>query len=238
MDEKEIKRWAERLTTGPDQMRVMAGQEFVRIADSSDVPSLTQALKDHNKSVRLFAAWALSKIGDASAVPALIETLMDKYWYVRENAVKALARIGKPAVHALIEVLGRSDPILRSEVAETLGKIGEPAVPALTQGLKNHDKHVRVNSAKALVWCVGNCETIKELERLEKAIIESSKTFRKGRDATVRDIEAKATIATALKKISQMKNGLTPERDLLLPDTVKAPKKGDVYNNMRKMQIR
>ena len=50
--------------------------EFKGDANIIEVPSLTQALQDENRSVRATAAWALENIG-TDAVPALIQTLKD-----------------------------------------------------------------------------------------------------------------------------------------------------------------
>ena len=66
--------------------------EFKGDANIIEVPSLTQALQDENRSVRATAAWALENIG-TDAVPALIQTLKDPDSHVRHSASEALQSI-------------------------------------------------------------------------------------------------------------------------------------------------
>ena len=96
--------------------------EFKGDANIIEVPSLTQALQDENRSVRATAAWALENIG-TDAVPALIQALQNPDANVRGSAAGALGSIGEGS---------------------------EDVVPALTQTLKDPDSHVRHSAAEAL----------------------------------------------------------------------------------------
>ncbi len=80
------------------------------------------------------------------------------------------------------------------------------------------------------------CKTIEDFEAVERGIVEGSKKFRKGPRTDIIEINARVEIAKLLKKVAEKKNDLAPKKDLLLPDTIKAPKKGDAYNIMRKIR--
>ncbi len=151
----------------------------------------------------------------------------------------------------LIEQLKRESSNVRSSAAEKLGRIGDiSAVPALIEALK--DKYnsvrwkntfpagsiagVRASAAHALNKIVKTAETIEDFETIEKGIMEGSKAFRKEPGNERIRIEAQFTIAGLLKEIAEIKNTLVTKTDLLLPDTIKPPKKGDVYNAMRRIR--
>ncbi len=195
------------------------------------VPALIELLEDSNKVVREYAARALGTIGHKSAVPALSKALTDGDKDVREKAMIALKKIGKPAVLVLCEVLKGRDLDKQKDAAWALGEIREPsAVPALCEALKDENRDLRWISAKALELIVVGCETIEDFEKVEKEIDEGSAALRKEKDRDVR-ITAQIEIASLTREIAKRKDELAPERDLLLDNKPKPPKKGrGTYN--------
>ena len=202
------------------------------------VPACIELLRDKSWwGVREYAAHALGAIGHHSAVPALSKALMDENGSVQEKAMTALKKIGKPAVPTLCEVLKGRDVNKKRRAAQVLGEIGDPsAVPALCEALKDEDKDVRRNSAKALEWIVDGCETIEVLERVEKGIDEGSVALRKEKDRDVR-IKAQIEIARLTRAIAKKKDELAPNKDLLLDEKPKPPRRGGgVYRTLGRVR--
>ncbi len=206
-----------------------------------------EQLKNAKGSDKAHVAFALGEARASSAVPALIEALKDNSWYVRSSVVAALGKIKDiRAVDVLIEHLMDRSWTVREHAAVALANIGDArAVLALIEALKDEDWHARENAGwlhdrGTASWALGviadNCKTIEEVERIEKAIIEGSKTLRKRPYANMIEIYTQLRVVDLLKKIAEKKNELAPKRDLLLPDTIKAPKKGGIYSSMRKMR--
>ncbi len=220
----EVERLIEQLKSGDVEARESAAVQLGDIKDKRAVPALIGALKDEDGYVRSEATYALGEIGDASAVPALIEALKDENECLREDAAWALGKIGKSAVPALIEALKDKDRVVRKNAARALGEIGDAsAVPALIGALTDVD--VRMRAAWALGKIAEGCETIEELEKVEKDVGEGSAALRKERNKGIR-IDAQIRIARVVSEIAQKKDELAPERDLLLEGRPRPPKKG------------
>ncbi len=232
MADDRIAELIEQLKSMDEMTRINATQELRKIGKPA-VLALTEALNEGN----IDAIRALRDIGDASSLSALIEALKDEDSEVRWRAALALGKIGdKSAVPVLIKSLKDERFVVRYSAAEALGRIGDAsAVPALIKALMDEDDFVRLRTAKVLGKIIGKCEKIEDVETVEKDIIEGSKAFRKGPHTGVLETQAQVTVVDWLKQIAERKNKLAPKRDLLLPDTVKPPKKG-IYSSMRKMQ--
>ena len=130
-------------------------------------------------------------------------------------------------VEKWIEQLKSENIAARIRAAERLDEIEDKrAVPALIRALKDKGKWVRWGAAQVLENIVGTCETIEELEEVEKGIGEGSVALRKeGIDkGTLINIQIK--LAKLTRKIAKKKDELAPKRDLLLTDKPKPPKKG------------
>ncbi len=137
----------------------------------------------------------------------LIEALKDARWYVRKNAGWELGDVGDAsAIPVLIKALGDENGDVRRHVAWGLGII------------------------------VIKCESIEALEEVEKGIVEGSKVLRKGPVNKTIQIEAQLKVVNLLKQIAERKNELAPKRDLLLPDTIKPPKKGGIFRTIGRMR--
>ncbi len=91
--------------------------------------------------------------------------------------------------------------------------------------------------------------SMEELELLEAKIIEEFDLRRKALHRVSRSnsyfsaadretglIRAKLKTAKLLRDIAERKNQLTAKRDLILPDTIEPPKKGHMYNAMRRIR--
>lgn len=89
-------------------------------------PSLVEALKHENTTLRTSAAELLSQIADPSALAALVEALKDSHRRVRQRAAEALNHIGDArAVPALLDALKDGDLDVRKIVAVALGNSGD-----------------------------------------------------------------------------------------------------------------
>lgn len=201
-----------RLLMDSDNMgaRAAAAHNLGMIRDRRAVPALIEALKnDAHMKARRDAAWALGTISDASAVPALIEALKDE-----NTEVKIF-------------------------VAWALGIIGDPSgVQGLMETLKDKDEDLQENAADALGKIVKKCETIKELEKVEKGVDEGSVALRKGSSDKTILINAQIEIAKLTSLIAEKKDKLAPKKDLLLDDKPKPPKKGrKVYRAFTTLRV-
>ena len=122
------------------------------------IPTLIEALRHDDVSVREWAAIAVRDIGApaAEAVPALVSALEDTTSGIRDWAAMALGSIGpaaKEALPALLVALRDTNTFLRAAAAGALGAIGtaaESAIPQLIAALKDENRNVRSRSAEAL----------------------------------------------------------------------------------------
>ena len=122
------------------------------------VPTLIEALRHEDVSVREWAAIAVRDIGPSAveAVPALMAALEDTTSGIRDWAAMALGSVGpaaKAALPALLVALRDSNTFLRAAAAGAIGAMGtegQSAIPDLILTLKDENRNVRCRAAEAL----------------------------------------------------------------------------------------
>jgi HEAT repeat protein len=87
---------------------------------SSAVPTLIDALRDNDPTIRRSACTALGQIGDTAAVPVLIQRLEDTDSNVRSAACTALGLIGDTAAIPALRVHAE----IMEEAQQALAKLG------------------------------------------------------------------------------------------------------------------
>ena len=111
-------------------VREHAAKRLGRLADTTAVPALIDALGDAKARVRREAARALGAIRDARAVAPLAKALGDPDTNVRFYAAYALGQIKAPqAAETLIRALGDPQWCVRNQAAWALREIRDPAIP-------------------------------------------------------------------------------------------------------------
>ncbi|WP_084610779.1 HEAT repeat domain-containing protein [Archangium violaceum] len=125
----------------------------------SQIPAMTNLLRDGCSNAREEAVQALGAVGAASGVrlPGVIPLLRDETPYVRILAVEALGRTRSVAdstlTPLLVEELRPGDGEAPRTVLEALSRMGAAATvhaPAIARLLQDKDWKVRINAAGAL----------------------------------------------------------------------------------------
>ena len=212
--------------------------EIIQIGNSA-VPALIEALKDGDPDVRSSSAWLLGESKDIRAVPALIGALKGG----SEVAADALGKIrSASAVPALIEALenwalDRWHKWTGYNVVNALDNIGDAHfVPLLIEALTNKDEHVRENAAEMLRQIGYKRKTTGQLDDFEKEIDESYANLKKRYEKKGELCEVGFEITKIKMKIADRKNELASKHDLLFDDVPKPPKKGGVYQELRRVR--
>ena len=171
-----------------------------------EVEKLIERLKNEGVRARRIATEQLGEKRDARAVPALVEALKDEDLYIQWSA------------------------------AWSLGKIGDAsAVPALIGVLGDRNRNVRYYASLALGKIVEKCETIEDLKKFEEMFEEFLSTLKEGYHDKKIIIDVQTKVAKWTSRIAKKKDNLIPERDLLLTDKPKPPKKGNgVYQTLKR----
>jgi HEAT repeat protein len=249
------------LKVGNSYSRQEAAEALGKLGDASAVPVLIEALNDKYFHVRSNSVVSLGQIGDVSAVPTLIDILRGNE--LRGEAKRALERIGKSATPALIDLLQDEEKEMRYDAALILGAIGSTsAIPTLTYVLKNEEilwnsaiealgyigdfstvpvlmetmnrKHFEVPSANALKRVIKKCKNPSELIDLEDRLTASLGKLRKRCQDKREAKKAVLKVAELKMEIADRKNELAGKKDILLPDKPKPPKKGQMFNQLRR----
>ncbi len=249
-DKRAVPALIERFKTADPNLKIWILNALAEMKDPRAVPALIEYLENRpeyadkyfDREVRSSVAWALGAIGDDRAVPILIETLNEDEQKIRCAAAKSLIKLGYPRnagflIEILVESLMDENEVVREDAAEECLEIGEPLIVLLVNRFKDEQHDIRESACYAFESIAQACKTTEDLEAVEKGIIEASKALRKGPGHKMILIEAQLKVADLLKQIAEKKNEFAAKRDLLLPDTVKPPKKGDVYNSIRKMRV-
>jgi HEAT repeat protein len=222
-----------------------------------DIEELVKKMGDPDPKVKRDAAWYLGTAAHYGAditiaISALTDALSDKNSTVRWNAAGALylaARYGADitaAIPALTEAVSDADVGVRTSAATALyhaarhGTDVTVAISALTDALSDKDANVRWNAAGALKNAVENCASVERLNVIEVKLREGygalrSKYLHWREDELAR---AGSELSYMLNEAAKKKNGLARgSRDgLLLDDKPKPPKKGGVYQEMRRVR--
>jgi HEAT repeat protein len=184
----------QRLKDKDPEVRAVAAAALARPASADDVvaiPSLIEAGKDNNPTVRAKAVYALCMRNNqlqalrphlqTVTTAALLRALGDENSQVRLYGAKGLGRRNesdKTVLAALTKVLCEDQAAaVRAQAAITLGNIGpaaSSAVPQLLRSLKDKDKDVRAWSASALgaIRVTDNGVVLKLAEALKDEAVE------------------------------------------------------------------
>jgi len=196
--------------------------------------------KDEAKEVRANIVLALGQIKDIRAIPALFESLMHGSSWVQGRAAGALAKIGKPAIPALLKALKNGDNNIRCYAAWAgLSQIKDAsAVPALVKVFGDKVADARLAAAEALGKfgnIVKKYETMAEINEfetyLQEGLNQAKLHLKKNEIAELEIVVSKLRIAATKKK-----DELAQDKGILLTDIPKPPKKGTIYQSLRRVR--
>lgn len=106
------------------------------------VPTLLDALDDHNETVRAAAADALGRVGSAS--PSVISKLLNVTrkgdYYDSRHAAWSLAKLGEAGVVALLQATRFEGYGVASQAMDAISGVGKEAIPALLSVARGSSK--------------------------------------------------------------------------------------------------
>jgi hypothetical protein len=181
------------------------------------IQALTKALSDENSDVRVNAAWALGNgalqgANITVAIPALVKALFDEEGDVQWNAREAL------------------------EKATANPKSRDAALSALAKAVSDENPCASKNAANALMGSIEKHAPMESLSKLEAHFRECHRALkikcRYGRDGKMQ--LAGVLYPMLFNRIAKKRDELAPKRDILLDDIPKAPKKGEVFRELRR----
>jgi hypothetical protein len=119
--------------------------------------------------------------------------------------------------------------------AVALGKIkNAQAVPALIESLKDKNRAVRSIASAALGEILKSCATIEALNEFETHLQEGFDKLANMRWKRDKIIYVEMELSKLRLAAAQKKNKLAPKRDIILDEIPKPPKKGEVYQQIRR----
>jgi HEAT repeat protein len=208
-----------------------------KIQSKKTEPILIKALKCKNPHARFLAITSLGNSGSSKAIPALLEQLNHDEKDVRELSMETIGKIVKQnpespeAIDSIPAFIGllRSDQSLWKEISTiALSSIGIPAVPALIDSLKN--EFLAKQTFYILNVIVSKCESRDKLVELKDIFEDAYESMMKNDKRDLIQIGYK--IALLKKKIAQKHNELSKDKEILLDDKPKPPKKGTLYRKL------
>jgi hypothetical protein len=125
---------------------------------------------------------------------------------------------------------------LRDIAEETLVKIGKPAVPALIDALKGGDSRAQKNADRALGKILNNSKTAQELREFETKLQEGYEKLRKRCKERDELPDAQMKISQLRIAASVKRNQLSEDKGILLDYKPKPPKKGGMYQQLRRVR--
>jgi len=234
-----------------------------KIGDSSSIPFLITALKGHWE-VRAAALEALSNIADESSIGILISALKERKR--RHDIVELLGKVKgrEKAVPALIEALEDPDPVIRGLAIKSLFKTRVfSAVPSIAARLLDKNENVRVTAVEnlfefsnisAVPWLLKatsdrnivvmhnafvllegickSCKTHEEIADYEKLIKDFLRERREKPDLA----KPSPRVIMLMSVLAKRRDELASQRDIILGEIPKPPKRGTIYRQMERVR--
>jgi HEAT repeat protein len=226
----------EALVSGNMFVREKAAEALGKIGKPA-VPALIRLLNDELERDRWHSAVVLGEIKDTRAVPALIEAAKGNDFEVKRAAVSALGKIRHcSAVPVLIDELSaEEDEMVMINASKALGRIADArAFPALLGVLYFDSGDVDRFVYRAIKKILKKCNSKDEIQLFEGELVEALSKLDK--EYILRSQKQKTEfriVHLRIKAISK-KNELTKDKGILLDDKPKPPKKGRMYQQLRR----
>jgi hypothetical protein len=184
-----------------------------------DIEDLVRKLGDPDPKVRFKAVWVLwdaafKGMDVTAAIPALAKALSDTATDVQCYAALALGNAA----------------FKEADVTA--------AIPALAKALSDWHAGVREIAANALTNSIEKSTSVEALERMETRLREEHAIFRDKHHPRTKDELAGIGLAFSklINETAKRRDLLATQRDIMLEGVPKAPKKGGVYQEMRRVR--
>jgi len=225
-----------------EEHRLFAIDALGEIKDNSVVDNLLELSDKGDWNVKSHCAKSLGKIGDEKAVPHLIELLKHKHHLVRMDASKAFIHIPDPsALPHLIRAMEDNSVEVCKNAATAIGKINDLSTLRLLLEKSFWDPKIDVrNSASLAVFeLIENCDSLEQLENIQKKIESYHMEFRKQKEKPYGN-EMHREILRHIRNILHNKMKLVKDSGILSLGTVKKPGEKDRrrYRTIRKTPVR
>ena len=147
-------------------------------------------------------------------------------------------------IEDLVRKLGDPDPKVRFKAVWVLwdaafkGMDVTAAIPALAKALSDWHAGVREIAANALTNSIEKSTSVEALERMETRLREEHAIFRDKHHPRTKDELAGIGLAFSklINETAKRRDLLATQRDIMLEGVPKAPKKGGVYQEMRRVR--
>ena len=145
-------------------MRRLALKALATLKDPEGLPTLEEALRDPESSVRISAASALAAVHGPHTVTRLVEAVRSDRFQLFEAARGTLSSLDAQYLPDIIKAAGDKNARVRVMAMYAFGARSAPeALPALLAGLKDPDAFVRFRAARSLDAFCGRPEVIEAL---------------------------------------------------------------------------
>ncbi len=144
-----------------------------------------------------------------------------------------MADIGK-----IVRRLGSSDQGNKWRAAQDLMRAASQgaditaAMPALAKAFFDADEQARERIASALWTAIQECASIGWLDAMETNLRRGYDVLKTECPRREREKSAGIGFSKVMKHIARCKNELAPQRDILLDDVPKPPKRGTLYRRL------
>lgn len=211
-------------------------------SDERVIPALIQALGDTDERVRFTVLYALERYGDKTAILPIIKSLGDTDPTVCSKAVDALEKIGHKGGEMteleLLEALSSENWRMRANAAHALSWIAprrqdpsifmDPLIKLCFDGNEEVCKNA-IHAIRSIIFITSSSNLYEMVCNLEKRL--------KGK---CDDLVGSCKKFLAKKKIgaASFLDKKAEDKGILLTDKPKPPKKGPMYQTIRKERVR
>jgi hypothetical protein len=258
----DVEELARKLGDPDPQTRIGAAKALMDVAVhkgdiNAAIPALAKALSDNDAAVVWYAAQAFDKTAihairkksrDA-ALSALTEALSQRVavWDVLGALVDAASH--GTDISVAIPALVRTPPSVKYADFQWIagGALADAvineesrgaALPALAKALSDPVKNVRSNAVVALREAIRKCPSVEPLDATQAELRESYGALRNGCRYGKEEEFAGIGLefSNLMNEIARKRNALAAKRDIMLDDKPKPPKRGQVYQEMRRVR--
>jgi hypothetical protein len=188
--------------------------------------------------VRSCAVELLGSIGEPIATSVLIDSLKDPVYQIRGFAAVALGKVDitDAQLNSIINLLYEGKTWQsRQGAAEALFNIENPkSISALSRAIGDEDVRVRNLAVRALGKLFEKCINLEQIIDFEKALHDSIKHLNKKTKSKEKMSGIHIKLARLKMLVAAKRDQLTKDNGILLDDKLKPPKKGRLYQRLKR----
>jgi hypothetical protein len=195
-----------------------------KIIGKTSIPVLVEIVshKDDDAAAGRTAAYILLKMYSKRIS---LRCKVQCYLVLCYDMPKLAIRLDEHAIPLLAEAVKNVNT--RGAAFWILEEYGHNALPEIMELLGNSDEHIRHKALLSAYRILEQMNTMKALRQLESQLM-------KAPIDKIRSSPLAYKLAQLMAKLAEKKNQLAPQRDILLDDIPKPPKKGGTYQQIRR----